>query len=406
MRDNLTIEAKPYLLENTIQNYAWGTKGEKAFIPKLLDFEPEAEKAYAELWIGAHPLAPSMVKIENIKYSFERLVNKFPLEILGKRVAEKFGSLPFLLKVLSAGGPLSIQAHPSKEQAKRLHLLGPQNYPDENHKPEIAIVLDQLTALVGFKDKKGILALFECYPEIVDFLSEYPDMEKTKSETIGLTVKMIFSKYMELAVKKPEKFEKAVLALNLRIQKKGDFNEAENLYIEMLKKYGPRDVGLFSIFLLNLLHFKKGDAIFLSAGIPHAYISGNMVECMANSDNVVRAGLTPKFTDVANLLEIVNAEKQPSILKSDASTKRSIFDIDVDDFAIEKIELENGDRIKEHVESVQILLVTEGSAKIMWDNCKDPKRIKRGDSILIPAILNEYSISADLKSTLFLTKVP
>lgn len=406
MLDNFQIDAKPYLLENTVQNYAWGTKGQDAYIPKLLGFEPELDKAYAELWMGAHPSAPSKIKIKNDYISLEHVIEKYPNEILGTRVAEKYGSLPFLLKVLSAGGPLSIQAHPSKEQAQRLHIIDPINYPDANHKPEIAIVLDHLTALVGLKDEKNMAALFEKYPEISDYLAGSFNGEENKSDLSELSAGQIYIKYMNMSVHKPENFEDAVIGLKKRIQKKGDFNEVENLFIKMSEKYGPRDVGLFALFFLNLLHLKKGEAVYLSTGVPHAYVRGNIVECMANSDNVVRAGLTPKFTDVAHLLEIIDAEKQPEIQSPICINNRFSYHIGVDDFAIEKLLLANGDSINEIVDSVQVLILMEGIVKLTWDNGYGTTIINKGETVVLPAILKNYNMSAGIKSTMFLARVP
>ena len=135
-----SIQPQPYKLFNKVQNYDWGTKNEDAFIPKFLGVKPEKDLPYGELWIGAHPKAPSEIEIEGIKYSLNWVIDNFPEEVLGKDVANIFGGkLPFLLKVLSAAQALSIQLHPNKKQAEILHAKDPINYPDDNHKPEIAI---------------------------------------------------------------------------------------------------------------------------------------------------------------------------------------------------------------------------------------------------------------------------
>ena len=400
------IDKKPYLLSNTIQHYAWGTKGNEAFLPKLLGFESQADMAYAELWMGAHSKAPSQIKIENEFYSLEKLIQQFPNEILGKRVADKFGALPFLLKVLSAGEALSIQAHPSREQAKKLHFNGPLNYPDDNHKPEIAIVLDHLTALVGLKDKENLAFVFKDYPEIYDFLGDKVKREYAKKAGPGLAARLVYSSYMERAVDNPYEFEKAVDALNRRIEKRSNLSEEEKLFLEMQQKYGPRDVGLFSIFLLNLVHLNAGEALFLPAGIPHAYIRGNIVECMANSDNVVRAGLTYKFTDVKTLLEILDFKNQPDIQSPLKGETTITYKTDVDDFKILKIDLKAGNSVNETGESVQVLLVTDGNVRLVWEDGNSSMRVKRGESVLIPALLAEYTITTGSLATIFLAQVP
>ncbi|MBU2508197.1 MAG: mannose-6-phosphate isomerase, class I, partial [Bacteroidetes bacterium] len=152
------IETRPYKLINQIQNYSWGTKNGSAFIPKLIGFPPESNISYAELWMGAHKSASSKIIVGDRELFLSDAIEKYPNQILGKSVVEKFGkTLPFLFKVLSAGEPLSIQAHPNKRQARVLHKRDPVNYPDENHKPEIAVAIDKLEALVGFRPLQEIL---------------------------------------------------------------------------------------------------------------------------------------------------------------------------------------------------------------------------------------------------------
>ena len=165
------IQPQPYNLFNKVQNYDWGTKNEDAFIPKFLGIEAVKDLPYAELWIGAHPKAPSEIEIEGIKYPLNSVIDNFPLEVLGIRVSKKYnGKLPFLLKVLSAARALSIQLHPNKHQAEVLHAKDPKNYPDDNHKPEIAIALDSLNAIAGFRPADQIKEIFIKCPELKDFI--------------------------------------------------------------------------------------------------------------------------------------------------------------------------------------------------------------------------------------------
>ena len=165
------IKPQPYLLKNTIQHYEWGTKGKNAFIPKLLNIKSEKDKPYAELWMGAHPKSPSKIVIDGNEFSLNEVIHQYPGEMLGSKTAKKFSNtLPFLFKVLSANEALSIQVHPDKKQAISLHKKDPINYPDSNQKIEIAIALDSLTALVGFKTFKEILKVLKDYPEIGEFI--------------------------------------------------------------------------------------------------------------------------------------------------------------------------------------------------------------------------------------------
>ena len=170
-KNRIKPEPRPYLLENKIQQYAWGARGKKAFIPQLLGMETKLNEPYAELWIGIHPNAPSEIKMGDSLFSLTEFIQNHPVEILGQSVSSAFsGTLPFLLKVLSAGEALSIQAHPSKEQARHLHAQDPEHYPDDNHKPEIAIALDSLTALAGFKRFIELQQTLLTYPELSEFI--------------------------------------------------------------------------------------------------------------------------------------------------------------------------------------------------------------------------------------------
>ena len=169
----MVFESRPYLLANQIQPYPWGARGDDAFIPRLLGIEAKADAPYAELWMGTHPNAPSQVVVDDAQVSLRQLVAQHPREILGEAVAIKFsGELPFLFKVLSTAEALSIQAHPTKEQARLLHARDPEHYPDDNHKPELAVALDSLTALIGFKPFSGILETLERYPELANFVGQ------------------------------------------------------------------------------------------------------------------------------------------------------------------------------------------------------------------------------------------
>ncbi|KAA3663047.1 MAG: mannose-6-phosphate isomerase, class I, partial [Calditrichaeota bacterium] len=302
-QDNkLRIEAKPYLMHNAVQNYAWGTSGETAFIPKLLGRKAETDVPYAELWMGAHPKAPSQIEIDGEYYALDKLAASHSEAIIGDANAKKFGGFPFLFKVLAAGESLSIQAHPNKKQAEALHSRDAEHYPDDNHKPEIAIAISPFQALAGFKSLTDLSVTFAVYPEIAEFLGETMVQEihankDASPEKQKLALKSMYSHYMQKSESNAQELITAIDALQLRLQGKMAPFPADALFLEMRMKYPGADVGLFSIYLLNLLSLQPGEALFMEAGIPHAYVNGNIIECMSNSDNVVRAGLTPKFQD-------------------------------------------------------------------------------------------------------------
>lgn len=400
------FEIKPYLLESSIQHYQWGMKNEDAFIPKLLGLEPEKDKPYAELWIGAHQKLPSLVIIDSGKVKLDEFVNKFPEEILGKKAAGKFNNqLPFLFKILSAGEALSIQAHPNKEQAGELHKKDPQNYPDDNHKPEIAIALDDLTALVGFRSVDEIIETLKNYREIAEFVgSEYLKHPGNNDEEAKNWLKNLYSKLMIKALNEQDALEKTLKDLEKNILSKDGRNERETLFFELKKQYG-NDVGLLSIFMLNLVHLKKGEGVFLKAGIPHAYLKGNIVECMANSDNVVRAGLTPKFKDVKTLVDILTYESAPvEILGKDSSGCDFIYKTPAPEFEIKKYQIEKDTIRLEKSDTVSIFIIVEGKIICKW--LEQEVEFIKGQTVMVPAILNEYSIFANEDSLLYKAYIP
>ncbi|NOX87481.1 MAG: mannose-6-phosphate isomerase, class I [Calditrichaeota bacterium] len=404
-----SLQSKPYRLINKIQHYAWGTKNEQAFIPKLLGLTPEPDVPYAELWMGAHPNAPSEVDLGSGKRPLSELIQTYPEEILGQRIARRFNNqLPFLFKVLSAGEALSIQAHPDKKQAVELHKRDPGHYPDDNHKPEIAIALDELTALVGFRDFSELQLVLRKYPEIADFVAE-PALgsflqEEKSAEAKKVKIKQMFRTLMIKSGENPELLEKALSDLEKRLQKKDSRTEQEQLFLELRRKYGA-DVGLFSIFLLNLIHLKKGQGVFLKAGIPHAYLKGNIIECMANSDNVVRAGLTPKFKDVRTLVEILTYENGAAdIFTPDESSAEFTYRVPIPEFSVTRWKLAADRSFERDVRSVEILLVHKGRGAI---TTKDQRtEFKAGDSILIPASLKKYALFGENEAEIFCAFVP
>jgi mannose-6-phosphate isomerase len=407
------FDPHPYLLLNRIQPYAWGARGEEAFIPRLLGMEAEPDTPYAELWMGAHPNAPSEVVVGGARVSLRQLIAEYPREILGEAVTERFsGTLPFLFKVLSTAESLSIQAHPTKEQARRLHARDPEHYPDDNHKPELAVALDSLTALMGFKPFSGILETLERYPELADFIGkEIAGRAKGAGRAAPRRQKALLRELYATLVKRSvahaEKLVAATGRLARRLEASADsLREEERLFLELREKYSGADVGLFTLFLLNLVHLKEGQGVFIAAGIPHAYLNGNIVECMANSDNVVRAGLTPKFKDVETLVNILTYEMgPPPIVAGDATAAEIVYRTPASEFQVSRLRMQQG---QEGVESTgggpAVLLVTKGDVLIRWEGGET--KLRRGQSVLIPAVLEAFSLFAETPVELFNVTVP
>ena len=290
--------AEFYKLENEVKHYAWGSP---EMIPALLGKDNSEGKPFAELWMGIHPEAPSKTTIQG--------QNK---TILLSEITD----LPFLFKFLAAGSPLSIQAHPNLSQAKKgfekenndgVPLSDPKrNYRDPNHKPEIVCALSPFTAMVGFREKT----------ETEHLLSSVDGTENLR-EALKAGYQPFLSALFGLDIAEKKALNDAVLAADRKIPKNPAKKDHSPISLcgELARIY-PNDPGIISPLYLNVLNLIPFEAIFLPAGILHAYISGFAMECMANSDNVLRGGLTPKHIDLTELFSVLNFDPFiPSVLK-------------------------------------------------------------------------------------------
>ena len=403
---------KPYKLYNTIQNYEWGTKNESAFIPHFIGEEVEPNKPYAELWIGAHPKAPSKIEIGGARIPFNKVIEDHPEECLGEYVRNKFsGTFPFLLKVLSAANALSIQTHPNKVQAQRLHAKDPKNYPDDNHKPEIAIALDSLVALVGFKPVQSIRKQLEFLPELDELVGHGLVEEILKSVDplmVENRIKRLYEIIMQRADEK-ERLAACIANIHKRLTEKNNRSLEEEQFLEQHKLYGA-DVGLLSFFFFNLVHLQQGQAIYTGAGVPHAYIKGNIIECMANSDNVVRAGLTNKFKDVETLLNIIlYTFAECPVLNAGMGTGDVTYRTAAEEFEVVKNKKPGGLRKKCYSKDRPIVyLVTRGSLELHWndDGTACTLKFSKGESFFIPAALSQFDIASNDDVEFFAVAIP
>ena len=386
------------LLKNPIQEYAWGSY---TAIPELLGSDSPAKTPQAELWMGAHPKAPSKVKCNGKWRSLLALIDENSKDILGEKVAPKFQNrLPYLFKVLAAAKPLSIQAHPSLEQAKKgfkrenklsIPLDAPdRNYKDDNHKPECICALTFFWALNGFRKISAIVSLLEriCPQGLkkeFDFLRQKPDSDGLKHffQTVMTMDRKSQKQVVDDAVKNVEPV-------------KSD-NKAYQWMIDLNKEY-PSDIGVLSPIILNLICLKPGQAMFLPAGTLHAYLDGVGIELMANSDNVLRGGLTPKHVDVKELLNILDfEEREINILDMKRINPCEYrYESHAEEFALSIIKVKTDmDYYSPDKRCVEILLCTDGDALVtdLAENKCVP--VKKGMSILIPAVVKKYGIKGD-----------
>jgi mannose-6-phosphate isomerase len=391
------MKPRPHRLSNTIQHYAWGMQGQHAFIPQLLGIEAQADQTYAELWIGVHPKAPSCVVLAEQCIPLPDLIAQDADDILGE-AARSWGTLPFLLKVLSAAQPLSIQAHPDLDQARRLHASDPEHYPDDNHKPEIAIALDSLVALVGFRP----------LAEIWHNLDQYPELARLSGPTRDLTraaLRRLYSTLMSQAITRPRALCAAIQQLRERLLRaEAPLSEQEEWFLRLYDTY-PTDVGLFSVFLLNLIHLGPDQAIFIGPGIPHAYLQGNVVECMATSDNVVRAGLTPKFKDIETLVDILDYRAEGvSILGHSVSPTCRVYPAPAAEFQISAWDLAAGEEEHRALGRLPlILLVSQGTVRVGRQRLAagHVQEFRPGQAVLIPACMEEFRLRALERAKIF-----
>jgi len=403
---------KPYTLYNRIQNYDWGTKNESAFIPHLIGAEIEPDKPYAELWIGAHPKAPSEIEISGERIPLNKVIEEYPMECLGEYVHRKFsGTFPFLLKVLSIAQVLSIQAHPNKLQARLLHAKDPNNYPDDNHKPEIAIALDSLDALVGFKPLHSIKANLDALPELNEFVGQGMIHEIMNSEDQSTTEHLIKQLYGNIWQRSGEKERLAACLSNIqkRLSIKIIRSPEEELFLLQHKLYGT-DVGLLSFFFFNLVHLQHEEAIFLDAGVPHSYIKGTIIECMANSDNVVRAGLTKKFTDIDTLLNIIRYDfAEYPILQTGKGADEGTYRTAAEEYEVTRNKKPGGFRKKcLSNDRPCVYLVTQGLLEVNWKDHETANSLKflKGNSFFLPAALSQYEIASNVDVEFFAVTIP
>ncbi|KDP29436.1 hypothetical protein JCGZ_18357 [Jatropha curcas] len=317
-------------LKCSVQNYDWGIIGNNSQVARLFALNSGSDicpnKPYAEFWIGTHESGPSFLDHGNAGFrsslSLKSWILDNPILVLGDRVFEKWGGdLPFLLKVLSVEKALSIQAHPDKELARALHISQPNVYKDGNHKPEMALALTEFEALCGFISTKELKDVLRNVPELEELVGGSNAeqflyfSEQDRDAKVKAILEYIFSQLLSSSREKIfEVISKIKRRLHLEMQER-ELTDKEQLVLRLESQY-PADTGVIAAFLLNYVKLNRGEALYLGANEPHAYIAGECIECMANSDNVVRVGLTSKRRDIQTLLAMLEYRQGfPEILQ-------------------------------------------------------------------------------------------
>lgn len=395
------------ILKNNIQEYAWGSK---TFIPELMGETSPANKPQAELWMGAHPKAPSLITYPDRDVSLLELIQHDPNGILGP-LAKKFSNrLPFLFKILAASKPLSIQAHPNKIQAERgftkennmnIPMGAPhRNYRDNNHKPELICALESFIALKGFRKIPEIIELIgrigSQIPELkFDILYDLPTPEGLKNFFYHL-----------LTI--PKELQQDIIYQILKnIEQQSLDSEQSFKWVVRLNREYPDDIGILSPLLLNLVHLEPKEAMYIASGELHAYLQGAGLELMANSDNVLRGGLTFKHIDTDELCNILTFNESPvNLLKPKIHDKgEGFYETPTPEFILSTITIQKGQLYQSAVNrGVEVLICIEGDSQIKNLDKDDVLTLSKGVSMIIPAAVRQYQIEGT--ATIYKAGVP
>ncbi|RMI35106.1 mannose-6-phosphate isomerase, class I [Nocardia stercoris] len=380
-------------LVGALRSYAWGSR---TALAQLCGREVPSAHPEAELWFGAHPADPARVVLADGSRSLLDVVADDPERELGS-VAPAFGDrLPFLLKILAAEEPLSLQAHPSAEQAAagfawenkaQVPIDSPmRNYRDDSHKPELVVALDRFEALAGFRSPLRTVELLRALD--VPQLTPYADLLAAQPDSAGL--RTLFTTWITLPQAALAALLPAVLDGCVRYLAAGkgtttEFAGEARTALELAETY-PGDAGVLAALLLNRLTLEPGQGLFLAAGNLHAYLRGVGVEIMANSDNVLRGGLTPKHVDVPELLRVLDFEPLDVPVVTADATGETVYryPTPAHEFALSRYELAEGAApVPIPHTGPAILLCTAGTVTLRQDG--EQLRVRAGHAAWISA---------------------
>ncbi|WP_279193185.1 mannose-6-phosphate isomerase, class I [Corynebacterium stationis] len=404
------------LLNSATRTYSWGSK---TLIPHL---QGKAASNYpiAELWYGAHPAGPATIEDEPLN----AVIAADPQAALGENVAAEFdGKLPFLLKILSADEPLSLQAHPSKEQARQgfarensqnVAMDAPQrSYKDDNHKPELIVALTDFYAMAGFRPLVHTRELFNALD--CEELNRYTSMHiaegrLTKEEEAD-NLRALFTTWITIPAATRRELISALMEsskqLLTTLNSTSWMRPVLETIIELNELY-PGDVGVLGALLLNHVQLSPGEAIYLNAGQLHAYVRGLGVEIMANSDNVLRGGLTPKHVDVPELVKVLsfNTISDPRVEQISLSDSAQVlnYPVPVEEYTLTRCDLKAGDEVVSESEGPGIILCTSGTLTLQAQDGSSLELLP-SDAAWLPASDGDVTLSTQGKAQAFIARV-
>lgn len=393
-----------FRLQNPLKAYAWGSR---SAIAELQGRPTPSDGPEAELWMGAHPSAPSSIRLDGVDSALDAVIAAGPGAILGGDSERAFGPrLPFLLKVLAAASPLSLQAHPSlaqavagfaREEALGLALGAPErSYKDASHKPEVLCALTPFWALSGFRaaDAAARLLAATGAPEVEPFVAQLAGS--------GAEEARLRAVFLGLFAHDDKAGLAAAVARGVPALEAAGYADEARWTTRLAEAY-PGDVGVVVALLLNLVRLEPGQALFLDAGNLHAYLEGTGIELMASSDNVLRGGLTIKHVDVAGLAEVLSfhAGGVPRATRRASPEGAVEYVTSAREFRLSRLEL-GASEARELAASAgpEILLVTRGSARVSRGGAS--LTLGRGESALLPYGAEPVRIAADAaRATVF-----
>lgn len=380
------------LLQNPVRPYAWGSR---TAIAELLGQPTPSPHPQAELWIGAHPTDPSSLVSAAGAESLLDALRADPIGQLGAEQARRWGPrLPFLLKVLAADEPLSLQAHPSAEQAATgfaceqaagIPLDAPErNYKDPDPKPELLCALTEFHALAGFRPAARTVELLSALG--IDKLAPYVELLAAEPGPDGL--RALFTTWITLPPSALAKIRPELLDGCIEhIRARGEFARECRTLLQLAEQY-PTDAGVLASLLLNHVVLEPGEAIFLPAGNLHSYLHGTGVEILANSDNVLRGGLTPKHVDVPELLKVLDFGDagMPVLAGERLCEHETVYRTPVEEFQLSRLDWPAGRSTETKLAGgrPQILLCTDGAVDLASAD-GEVLCLRRGTAAWLPA---------------------
>ena len=390
-------------LNGRIQHYTWGGN---TYIPSLFQQIPN-DQPCAEYWLGIHAGAPSQVMLgQGASTSLQALINSDKTRYLGKSVKDQFGNLPYLLKILDVKDMLSIQVHPNKqaaeegfekENAMAIPLTAPnRNYKDDNHKPEMMVALSDFWLLHGFSPE--IAAQLDAY----EFLTGFKEIFQSEG------IRGLYQQVMEMPQEEIDQLIAPHINAMMPLYEANELPKTSPDFwaaraVQTFCGDGHYDRGIFSIYFFNILNLKPGEGIFQGAGLPHAYLEGQNIELMSNSDNVLRAGLTPKHVDIPELL--ANTVFVPTIAEIiPGSLNKTVqqYPCPIGDFSLSAYFLRAGEKMEFTVDSPSIFLMLNGD--VQWKG--NTSAVLQGAAAFFSAPGEKLVAEAKEDTNLFWAAVP